>query len=213
LCFHGVGTCHKEREPGEGRYWVTEELFRRVLDHVVEEGDVELSFDDGNASDIEVVLPALQARGLKATHFVLAGRLGDPGSLAPDDLRELHNLGMHIGNHGWAHVPWRGLTPDEKEREFYYARKALEEASDALVTTAALPLGRYDRQCLRALKRAGYHAVYTSDRFPAQPKSWLQARYSVTAYDTLESIMGIVQGRSARWDMRNRVASTVKRLR
>ena len=32
LCFHGIGTCSTEREPGESRYWIGEDLFLRVLD-------------------------------------------------------------------------------------------------------------------------------------------------------------------------------------
>ena len=123
LCFHGIGESRLEREPGESRYWVTEGLFRRVLDYVAAQPDVELSFDDGNASDVEVALPALRERGLTATYFVLAGRLQDSASLGPADLRELREEGMRIGSHGWAHVPWRGLDATDEEREFYSARQ------------------------------------------------------------------------------------------
>ena len=45
-----------------------------------------ISFDDGNASDLEIGLPALLERGLTATFFVLAGRLGRPGSLDADEV-------------------------------------------------------------------------------------------------------------------------------
>ena len=78
---------------------------------------------------------------------------------------------------------------------------------------AALPLGRYDRRALQALGGAGYQKVYTSDRFPARPTSWLQARYSVAADDTRESISRILQTRPGLSEVRNLLSSCVKRIR
>lgn len=213
LCFHGIGECQREREPGEAKYWVSQDVFLGILDGVTGQHDIALSFDDGNASDLEIALPALRERGLEATFFALAGRLDDPVSLSAADLRELRAGGMSIGNHGWDHIPWRSLTAQDEQRELVDARTALHEACGAEVTTAALPLGRYDRAALRALRRADYRTVFTSDRFPARPTSWLQARYSVTADDTIDSVMEIVRSGIGHREVRNVVASAVKRLR
>lgn len=213
LCFHGIGTVDREREPGESRYWVTEDCFLRILDEVTEHPHVRLSFDDGNRSDVEVALPALRERGLCASFFALAGRLDDAASLSPPDLRGLRTAGMTIGSHGWTHVPWRGLGDDDAQRELIDARSILAEASAGAVQDAALPLGRYDRGLLGRLEHAGYRTVYTSDRFPARSASWLQARYSVTASDTVDSIRSVLAGRPGVRDARNVLASAVKRLR
>lgn len=213
LCFHGIGTCAVEREPGESRYWVAEGTFLRTLDQLRGRSDLELSFDDGNRSDVQVVLPALQERGLRATFFPIAGRLDDPASLHADDLVALREAGMRIGSHGWQHVPWRRLTDAEAQRELVEARLVLAAASGAPVTTAALPLGRYDRAALRRLKDTGYRAVYTSDRFPTRPTAWLQARYSATAADSVESLTAPLHRRPGLPEARNRLASAVKRVR
>ena len=109
LCFHGIGTPARDTEPGEDAYWISTDLYRRVLDVVAEDPHVRISFDDGNASDVEIGLPGLVERGLTATFFVLAGRLDQPGSLAVDDVRALATAGMRIGSHGMDHRPWRGL--------------------------------------------------------------------------------------------------------
>ena len=106
---------------------------------------------------------------MSATFFALAGRLDDPASLSAQDLRDLRAAGMTIGNHGWQHVSWRSLGPQEERREMVEARSVLHEACGADVTTAALPLGRDDRRVLNSLRRAGYRTVFTSDRFPARP--------------------------------------------
>ncbi|HSN43441.1 MAG TPA: polysaccharide deacetylase family protein, partial [Propionibacteriaceae bacterium] len=213
LCFHGIGRCRVEREPGEARYWIDEKVFLGVLDGVAARQDVHLSFDDGNVSDVDVALPALRERGLSATFFALAGRLDEASSLSAADLRDLRAAGMVIGNHGWRHISWRGLGPRDEQRELVEARSVLEEACGADVTTAALPLGRYDRAVLGSLRRTGYQTVFTSDRFPVRPSSWLQARYSVTADDTVESVMAMAGARWGSGEVRNLVASAVKRLR
>jgi peptidoglycan/xylan/chitin deacetylase (PgdA/CDA1 family) len=213
LCFHGIGSCVNEREPGESRYWVGDDLFQRVLDEVSGRTDVELSFDDGNRSDVDIALPSLRDRGLRATFFPLAGRLDDPLSVSGKDLQSLYAGGMTIGSHGWNHVPWRSMSEVDTRREFVEARTAIEQASGAAVTRAAAPLGRYDRLSLRGLKHAGYATVYTSDRFPARSSSWLQARFSVTASDSIESVTAVLNRRLGLRDARNLLASTIKRFR
>ncbi|WP_199245800.1 polysaccharide deacetylase family protein [Leifsonia sp. AG29] len=213
ICFHGIGSGENEREPGGEKYWMRREIFFGVLDELRERPDVRISFDDGNASDIEIGLPALLERGLRATFFPLAGRLDDAGSLSPADLRALRESGMAIGSHGWAHVPWRGLSPDDRRRELVDAREAIAEASGGPVDEAALPLGRYDRRLLAHLRDAGYRAAYTSDRYPARPGEWLQPRHSVTVADTVASVRRVVEHRTGPADLRHRASSMFKRLR
>lgn len=213
LCFHGIGRCVSEREPGESHYWITERLFHGVLDEIGDRADVRLSFDDGNRSDVDIALPALTDRGLRATFFVLAGRLHDPASLAPDDLRRLRAEGMQVGTHGWSHVPWRRLGDEDADRELVRAREVIADVVETAVREAAFPLGRYDGAVLRRLRRLGYSHVYTSDRFPARARSWLQARYSLTADDTMDTVRRILERRPGPREARNLLASAAKRLR
>lgn len=213
LCFHGIGVCTNEREPGEARYWVSEDVFRGILDVTHDRSDVTISFDDGNHSDLDIALPALRDRNLRATFFALAGRLDDPASLSPADLRDLRINGMGIGNHGWSHIPWRALSLADARRELIEARQALAEASGGVILDAALPLGRYDRRLLSQLRDAHYRTVFTSDRFRSRPGSWLQARYSVTAADTVESLRALLVRRASFTDVRNVTASLMKRIR
>ena len=213
VCFHGIGRCEREREAGEAHYWVTVDAFARILDEVHGRPGVVLSFDDGNRSDADVALPALTDRGLTGTFFALAGRLDDPASLSPRDLVELRTAGMEIGSHGWAHIPWRGLSDQDVQRELGDARVALAEASGAEIHDAAMPLGRYDRRLLTQLKARDYRTVFTSDRFRARTGAWLQARYSVTAEDTPDSVRRILDGAGRMREARNALASAVKRVR
>jgi peptidoglycan/xylan/chitin deacetylase (PgdA/CDA1 family) len=191
ICFHGIGTPARELEPGESRYWIGVDTFHRVLDDLAGWPAVRISFDDGNASDIEIGLPALRARGLSADFFVLAGRLGAPGSLDEPAVKELVAAGMTVGTHGMNHIPWRGLDPATNKAELVDARARIAAVTGTPVDAAACPLGRYDRRLLGDLRRFGYRRVYTSDRRAANPNAWLQPRFSIRAEDTAESFRAL----------------------
>jgi peptidoglycan/xylan/chitin deacetylase (PgdA/CDA1 family) len=189
LSFHGVGSPPgPPREPGEHDYWVGRDAFLSLLDEVVDRDDVRLSFDDGNASDVEIALPALVERGIAADFFVVAGRLGTPGNLDADGVRALVRAGMRVGTHGMRHRSWRGLDDDARAVELVEARDTIAEAAGSPVDAAALPLGQYDRTVLSALRRLDYRVVYSSDARRARPGAWFQPRYSVRGDDTPQSV-------------------------
>ena len=184
ICFHGIGRPGRELEPGEDAYWIEPHTFVEILDVVRDRQEVRLSFDDANASDAAIALPELQARGLRASFFVIAARLDQPGSLTRDEVRELHSAGMTIGNHGMTHCPWRGLGRRDQDREYVAARAEIAEVIAAPVHDAALPLGRYDRRAINRLRTLDYRSVHTSDRRWAREGRWMQPRYSIHRGDT-----------------------------
>lgn len=188
ICFHGIGTPGAAREPGEEQYWISRAGFLSILDELALWPGAAISFDDSNASDIEVGLDALRQRGLRATFFVIAERLNTPGSLSDADLRTLVGAGMGIGNHGMDHRPWRGLDRAGQDRELVAAREAIARAIGGPVRSAALPLGRYDRRLLARLRTLDYTHVYTSDRRIPRAGAWLQPRFSVRTGDTAATL-------------------------
>ncbi|MCW2739248.1 polysaccharide deacetylase family protein [Nocardioides sp.] len=188
ICFHGIGRPSRVLEDGEAPYWITPRTYDELLDEVAEDPRVRISFDDGNASDVEIGLPGLVERGLTATFYVLAARLDQPGSLSRAGIGELVSAGMSIGTHGMDHRPWRGLRHAEVHRELIDARSLIADAAGRAVDRAALPLGRYDRRTLSHLRRLGYTSVATSDRRWSSETAWLQPRFSVRSHDTLDSV-------------------------
>jgi peptidoglycan/xylan/chitin deacetylase (PgdA/CDA1 family) len=189
LSFHGVGTPPgPPRELGEHDYWVGRDALLTLLDEVRDRHDVRLSFDDGNASDVEVALPALVDRGMTADFFVVAGRLGTPGNIDADGVRALRRAGMMVGTHGMNHRSWRGLADEDLAVELVQARDTIAEAAGSAIDAAALPLGQYDRAVLAALRRFGYRIVYSSDGGRARNGAWFQPRYSMRAGDTPQSL-------------------------
>lgn len=214
VCFHGIGTPRRELEPGEERYWVDPDEFLRILDLVAEDPRVRVSFDDGNASDVEIALPALLERGLSATFYVIAGRLDQRGSLDSAELLHLADRGMRIGVHGMDHRPWRGLSDAEAERELVASRRLIEQTIGRPVSAAALPLGRYDRRTLHRLHALGYDDVGSSDRRWGRDGGWLQPRFSVLADDTVETVSSsVLRAAPLHRRLRSSAVGVVKRLR
>lgn len=181
LTLHGVGRPPRRLPASEADLWISTPRLLRLLDEASARDDVRLLVDDGNASDVDVLLPALQERGLRASFYVVAGRFGEPGFLSEGDVATLVEAGMPVGVHGMRHRPWRGLSDGELDDELVQAKLLIEEAAGRTVDEAACPFGAYDRRVLRHLRRSGYARVYTSDGGLAHLDAWLQPRTSVTA--------------------------------
>lgn len=214
ICFHGIGAPGRTTEPGEDAYWVAEERYAEILDEIADWPRVAVSFDDGNASDAEIGLPGLLARGLTASFFVLAGRIDTPGSLSSAELRDLVASGMTVGSHGMDHVPWPQLGASGRTRELVDARRQIADVIGADVDQAACPLGRYDRSVLGDLRRLGYARVHTSDRLAVRAGDWIQPRYSVRSSDTAATLRAsILDRQSLAHRGRPLVAGVLKRLR
>lgn len=190
VTFHGVGAAPAGVEAGEAAVWVTAGRFGEILDALRVRPEARVTFDDGFVSDVEVALPELAARGMRATFFVVAGWLGAAGRLSAADVRRLAGAGMGIGSHGMRHRAWRGLEGAALAEEIGGARKALEDVVGGPVEEAACPFGSYGRRSLSALRAAGFRAVYTSDRGWARAGAWLQARNTVHAGDDAGTVAG-----------------------
>jgi peptidoglycan/xylan/chitin deacetylase (PgdA/CDA1 family) len=214
LTFHGVGSPGRALEPGEESVWLEASQFESALDSVVGRTDVRITFDDGNASDLEHALPQLRRRGLTATFFVVAGRLGEPGYLDEHGVRALAAAGMRIGCHGMRHRPWRRLDEGELWEEIVGARRLLEQVVDRPVTEAACPFGSYDRRVLGFLRRHGYSRTFTSDSGTARPGDWLQSRNSVRPVDTAGVIERVLAAEISPYHvLRRRAKRVAKRWR
>jgi len=213
ILFHGIGEPRRPLEPGEAKYWVGVDRFHQLLDEVAGWPSVRISFDDSNSSDLEIGLPALRERGLTATFFVIAGRLGQPGSLTADDVRELRTSGMRVGSHGMWHRPWRRLGREHMHEEFVQAREIISAVVGAEVDEAACPLGRYDRAVLTELRRLRYQRVFTSDQRPASPDAWVQARYSVLSHHSPTTLRAAVVAPGPLRRMRKSAVGVAKRWR
>ena len=194
LNFHGLGRAAREMEPGEEAYWITRDLFCHWLDEALAWGErcdarPMVTFDDGNASDLEIGHEELAERGLRGLFFVLTGRLDRSGSLSRADVRALAGHGHTIGSHGADHVDWRLLNDAEQSREYDDARAGLSSLINAPIRHIAVPFGRYNRHVVSALRHRGYEAVFTSDKGTYRGAPFLRPRICVTAHDNPHAVL------------------------
>lgn len=177
--FHGIGRPSRELEVGEADVWVSEDAMHSILDLVEGRSDVEITCDDGNESDLNLLAPALAMRGLRCTFFLLAGRIDQPGSLSSAGITELVRMGMGIGLHGFDHVSWRGLGAQAARREWIEARAVIEGTSSTSLVEAACPFGEYGRSTIAGLRRSGFVRVFTSDGGWSHRQGLVRSRNSV----------------------------------
>jgi peptidoglycan/xylan/chitin deacetylase (PgdA/CDA1 family) len=233
LMYHGL---HREASsPGrfDPVYSVHPEMFARQLDWLLQQGhratllddasasgdgrDVVISFDDGDVTNVEVALPLLLERGMRAEFFVTTDFVGQCGMLAPDDIRRLAANGMGIGSHGRTHAFLADLDMVDMVAELDDSRCRLQAICGRPIDAIALPGGRGGERELIAAQRLGYRHLLGSVPGPnrrMRHDAWLQ-RLPVTRTLSLDDFAALVHWRGIppRWmQARHAALSLPKRV-
>ena len=195
LTFHGIGDPLRPLSNEDRHVWIDSDMFERMLDYLNDKEDFTISFDDGNVSDVSIAMPTLIKHGLNAHFFICGGLIDQPGFLSREQVRDIADSGMIIGNHGMHHRPWQGLGETHLHQELVQPKDLLEQITQATVTKASCPFGSYDRRILNRLRKAGYERIYTSDRGVAQPSTWLQPRNTILKLDNLYTLKNILSAK------------------
>jgi len=216
LNFHGIGEAKRAYEDGEEPYWIADDQYRAALDIVEAASEpVSITFDDGNDSDYLLGVPELQMRGLEATFFVLAGKIGRTGYLTREMVAQIDaDRLFSIGSHGMDHRAWPDLDDDELQGEIAGAQSLLGEICGRLVTDAGLPFGRYDRRVMGLLKKSGHSCIYSSDGMPRLRHTNPIPRYSIRKDTDMRSLAEMIANQgSIMARAKSELRSTLKALR
>ncbi len=133
-----------------------------------------LTFDDAYLSVYEHAYPVLAERGLTATIFVVADRIGGINEwdssagdrrellMTADQVRELSGAGFEIGSHTLTHAHLVDANEQSLRRELADSKHKLEDLIGKDVVAFSYPYGEYDDRVLAAVILAGYkYAVNT----------------------------------------------------
>lgn len=147
------------------------ELVQGLANHQVSKRTVVLTFDDGFSAAVREARTRLDAAGMRATFFCVAGHLGGmsnwssrtPGApvgrlATAHELAELAGAGHEIGSHGWSHAPLD--TDADLHRELVDSKAALEAAAGAAVRTFAYPYGAAPTAAARVLVAKTYAGAF-----------------------------------------------------
>lgn len=221
LMYHGIHAHAHDRGRFDEVYSVHPQCFARQLDWLVEQGytcvlpgETErlhgtrderrllITFDDGDVSNVEVALPLLQARGMRAVFFVTSGFIDQPGMLASRDVRALAEAGMRIGSHGATHLFLEDLSDELLAAELRDSRQRLHEASGLEIDAIALPGGRGGVREAAVAQAAGYRHLYGSVPGPNRHVAdgcW-QQRIAITRGTDMKQFEAMVRWRG--WQAR-----------
>lgn len=130
--------------------------------HRLKEKSVILTFDDGYVSHYTAAFPALKARGMTATFYIVTNAVGTNGSLSWDQIREMQGAGMQIASHGPSHRDLTTLSKEEQLNELVESKKTIEEKLGKTVQHFCYPSGRYSEGTLALVKSAGYETATTT---------------------------------------------------
>lgn len=187
LLWHNVG------EPVDPPRWVTRESFEAQLDLILGEGftpmtateldaieldgqpgpphPIVLTFDDGYANFYRHAYPALRARGLPATMFLIAARVGeDEASRVRDErgdfliwpeVRAMQADGIDFQSHSVSHRNLKHLSDDEVRAELQESRRQLEAGLGRPVTVLAYPFGGNSPHTQALVEDAGYRSAHS----------------------------------------------------
>jgi len=193
----------------EMRYYLSAAQFEHQLDRLAEHGlracsvadylsapdspqekRVILTFDDGHISNYTLARPMLQARGFRATFFIVANWIGQPDRMNRDQLNELVRSGMSVGSHGLTHARLSSISSQELDTELTRSKQLLEQMLGVEVRQLALPGGFSSTPVIERSKRAGYECICTSAPGWSRP-GLLMNRLSVTSLTDLDTFSAL----------------------
>ena len=123
-----------------------------------------ITFDDGGASALVAIAPALEARAWRGHFFMTTGWLGEPGFLSADALRELVARGHLVGSHSHTHpLAMSSLSRTELQREWRDSSEILAGVLGEPPAIASIPGGAYSRTVAETAGEAGVRALFTSE--------------------------------------------------
>ena len=128
-----------------------------------------LTFDDGYTCFDRHAWPAMRARGMSATVFLVAGEIGGSNSwdgderreplLAADRIRALQSDGVDFGSHSVTHPPLAKIGVARAGDELLRSRTMLSDLLDREVTTFAYPFSNQNSIVRALAKKAGYRCA------------------------------------------------------
>lgn len=204
LCLHDIG--------GKGKYSLSQEQFREVLETLKADFDVIsvrdwldrkntqstsrkpaviLTFDDGYPSLTRIVVPMLSEYDFGATFYIYLNRYHDHSVF-------FRNMGktsgkIEIGSHSFTHEALSEKNPDQMFNELYLSRKKLEYLTGKNITGFAWPYGKYDKKQMELIRKAGYdYQVGVSAEFANRDEEILE-RFTLQQPTPIEDLNKLIR--------------------
>ncbi len=121
-----------------------------------------LTFDDGELNNFSGAFQVLKEFEFPAYFFVTVNRIGRPGYMNWDKLKELHKCGMVIGSHGLNHEILTDLDDQQLEKELRDSKSSLEKILKTEIKYFSVPRGFWNERVVCTARDAGYKTIFVS---------------------------------------------------
>jgi peptidoglycan/xylan/chitin deacetylase (PgdA/CDA1 family) len=158
---------------------------------------VVITFDDGFETFFTEAFPVLEAYGVKATIFPIAGFIGRRSEwdalplqqhLSKSQIREISDHGHEIGSHTMTHADLTMLPTDDLERELRDSKAALEDITGKPVVSLSFPFGSWNRRVWETAQSIGY-AFAAGYRSEGRIEKGILPVHGVYSFDTVQDII------------------------
>ena len=122
-----------------------------------------LTFDDGGHSALYAA-EELVRRGWRGHFFVITSRIGEPGFMTAQEIRQLSHDGHVVGSHTHTHPSFfRELSSDRITEEWRTSLDHLAQLLGQPVLSASVPGGDVSDRVVRSAIESGVRFLFTSD--------------------------------------------------
>jgi len=127
------------------------------------EKSVILTVDDGYLSFYTGAFPLLKMYGFSATVFIQTGTIGGSDFMTWDQIKEIQQAGIEIGNHSESHAYFVNLPEKERKKvfqsDFETASAAFEKHLGAAPVIYAYPYGEWEKGMEEVLRQKNIMAA------------------------------------------------------
>jgi len=132
--------------------------------HLFSRNTVVLQFDDGYEDNYKYAFPILKKYGFSAIEFLISDKIGDPGFLTWDEVKEMEKYNLLAGAHTRHHVYLPEVSLIEAQDEIAGSKKVIEDHLGHSIDYFCYPTGGFTEEVKRLVKEAGYRAAVTTNR-------------------------------------------------
>lgn len=173
-----------------------DELYAHISAHTpLPDKVVVITLDDGYFDNYTNAYPILKKYGLKATVFMISGKIGTSNYMVDSQLKEMSQNGVDIEDHTVTHGYLSKMTYSQQLAELKDSQTAISQITGKPVNYVAYPYGDYNANTLRAAQTLGYKLGFLEDGGTAtvSDPAYEVRRAYVSAKDDLNAFIKIMQ--------------------
>jgi peptidoglycan/xylan/chitin deacetylase (PgdA/CDA1 family) len=132
--------------------------------HGFSRNTVVIQFDDGYEDNYKYAFPILKKYGFPAMVFLISDRIGTPGFLTWDEVKEMEKDNFLAGAHTRHHVYLPKVSLIQAQDEIAGSKKVIEDHLGHRINYFAYPTGGFTQDIKHLVKDAGYKAAVSTNR-------------------------------------------------